>query len=139
MYFFSAKKWHWRTMALSERGFYEPKRFTMSPGLTITKVRIWGPKPSKMSKNQHRFLISLAIMMEMKMKMRMRAEKEEEGGREGDGEKRGTEKRGETEMRKEENTDMDPKHSCSCAKPLSTSQSVACAAVQAGAFKALAG
>ena len=30
-------------MALSEHEFYAPKRFTISPYLTITKVRFWGP------------------------------------------------------------------------------------------------
>ena len=46
-------------VAKSQHAFYAPKRFTISPGLTITKVRIWGPEPSKMSKNLNRFLTSL--------------------------------------------------------------------------------
>ena len=47
-------------MALSEHGFYAPKRFTLSPCLTNTKVRIGGQKPSNMSKNQKSFLIRSA-------------------------------------------------------------------------------
>ena len=44
-------------MALSELGFYGPKRFTISPGLTNTKVGILGTKNvQKMSKNQKSFL-----------------------------------------------------------------------------------
>ena len=43
-------------VAKSQHAFYAPKRFTISPGLTITKVRIWGPEPSKMSKNLKSFL-----------------------------------------------------------------------------------
>ena len=31
-------------VAKSQHAFYAPKRFTISPGLTITKVRFWGPK-----------------------------------------------------------------------------------------------
>ena len=55
------KKCFWHDMALSVHEFYAPKRFTVSPGLTITKVRIWGLNPSKMSKNPiKRFIISLA-------------------------------------------------------------------------------
>ena len=37
--------------------FDAPKRFTIGPGLTITKVRIWRPKPSKMPKNQKSFFL----------------------------------------------------------------------------------
>ena len=47
-----AEKWHWHDIGLSEHGFYAPKR----SGLTNTKVRFWGPKPSQMSKNQKSFL-----------------------------------------------------------------------------------
>ena len=43
-------------MALSEHEFFTPKRFTVSPCLTITKVRFWGPKPSNLSKIQESFL-----------------------------------------------------------------------------------
>ena len=43
-------------MAMSEHGFYAPIRFTISPGLTNTKVRFGGPIPSKMSKNRKSFL-----------------------------------------------------------------------------------
>ena len=45
-----SRKYQWHDMALSERGFYAPKRFTSSPSLTNTQVRIWGPKTFKMSK-----------------------------------------------------------------------------------------
>ena len=31
--------------------FEAPKRLTISPGLTITKVRIWRPKPSEHVEN----------------------------------------------------------------------------------------
>ena len=44
---FSRQKWHWHDMEMSEHGVYTPKRFTICPGLTTTKVRIWGPKPSR--------------------------------------------------------------------------------------------
>ena len=49
-------EWHWHDMEMSEHGFYAPKRFKTSPGLTNTKVRSWGPKPSNMSKNLNSFL-----------------------------------------------------------------------------------
>ena len=58
--------------------------------------------------------------METKMKMMTRAEKEgvregeREGEREGDREKRGKDKKGGGETERQ-NTDMDPKHLCSCA------------------------
>ena len=52
----SHEKRNWHEVALSEQGFYAPKRLTISPGLTIIEVRIWGPKPSKMSKIQKSFL-----------------------------------------------------------------------------------
>ena len=58
--FFSWKNALASCVALSEHGFYAPKHVTISPGLTITKARIWGPKPFKMSKSRNQFLISLA-------------------------------------------------------------------------------
>ena len=57
---FQTKKFHWHEMALSEHEFYEPKRFTISPGLTNTKVRILGPDPSEsVEKSKKCFLITL--------------------------------------------------------------------------------
>ena len=43
-------------VAMSEHAFDAPKRFTISPGLTNTKVRFGGPKPSNMSKIRKSFL-----------------------------------------------------------------------------------
>ena len=41
---------------MSEHAIQTPKRFTISPSLTDTTVRIWGPKTSNMSKNPKSFL-----------------------------------------------------------------------------------
>ena len=51
-----AEKWHWHDMALSEHGFYAPKRFTIRTGLTNTKVKFCRRTPSKMSKHLKSFL-----------------------------------------------------------------------------------